>query len=191
MKFSRQSVAQVRQARRLTSSAWILKPVAALVLTAFAVSASLAGASTQASESEASAEFDTVFLNVSAQDRSGLSRFSRSDAVAPGLYAVDIWVNDSRVSHASVKFVVTDTDGNAHACLSRSMLESYGIDFAKAAADQPQAAQTPAVQDCFDLAAAVPGASVDFDFGEQRLVLSIPQKYMRNSARGYRSRRPH
>lgn len=186
MKSSRQSAPQVRQTNPLSSS-WVLKPVAALVLTAFAVSASLGGASAQASEAQASTEFDTVFLSVSAQDRSGLARFSRSDAVSPGVYSVDIWVNDSHVSHGSVKFVATDTDGNAHACLSRSVLDSYGIDFAKAAADRRQDAQTPAPaeQDCFDLAAAVPGASVDFDFGEQRLVLSIPQKYLRNNARGY------
>ena len=39
--------------------------------------------------------------------------------------------------------------------------------------------------ECIDLSAAVPDAAVDFAFSEPKLVLSVPQKYMRNTARGY------
>ncbi len=39
--------------------------------------------------------------------------------------------------------------------------------------------------ECIDLGATVPDATVDFDFTEQKLTLSVPQKYMRNAARGY------
>ena len=35
------------------------------------------------------------------------------------------------------------------------------------------------------------GATVDFDFSEQKLMLSVPQKYMRNAARGYVPSRLH
>ena len=187
MNASRQRIVQDRKAGHSAPATLVLKPVAVLVLAAFAVSAGLFGASARAAEADASTEFNTIFLNVNSQERADLARFSRSDAVAPGVYAVDIWVNDSRAAHERVKFVASDAGGNAQACLPRALLDTFGIDFAKAAADQPQAAQLKAgaAQDCFDLAAAIPGASVDFDFGEQRLVLSIPQKYLRNSARGY------
>jgi outer membrane usher protein len=65
------------------------------------------------------------------------------------------------------------------------MLEGLGIDFAKIGANGQQGAAQPAADECVDLSAFVPGATVDFDFTEQKLALSVPQKYMRNAARGY------
>jgi outer membrane usher protein len=76
-------------------------------------------------------------------------------------------------------------------CFSRKTVQGFGVDFAKAAADSD--AKTNAkdnalesnADECVDLGVAVPGATVEFDFPEQKIVVTVPQKYMRNSARGY------
>ncbi|MEA3085500.1 MAG: outer rane usher protein, partial [Paraburkholderia sp.] len=64
--------------------------------------------------------------------------------------------------------------------------EAAGAEAAPVSAQSDKTAVAAAGADeCVDLGATVPGAAVDFDFEEQKLTLSVPQKYMRNAARGY------
>ncbi|MFM0203875.1 fimbrial biogenesis outer membrane usher protein [Paraburkholderia fungorum] len=64
--------------------------------------------------------------------------------------------------------------------------DAAGAEAAPVSAQSDKTAVAAAGADeCVDLGATVPGATVDFNFEEQKLVLSVPQKYMRNAARGY------
>jgi outer membrane usher protein len=204
-----------------------LSPVAAVVMSAFAVLGGVQSASVNAAESSdagAAVQFDTTFLRTDPKQTVDVSRFARGNMVQPGLYSVDLWVNDVRVARQDVRFVATRDGQSARACFSRQMLETLGVDFAKvgaatgaklpehASADAAEAAAKDThaaagasadataskqsgeaanaanaanADECLDLAAAVPDATVDFDFSEQKLTLSVPQKYMRNAARGY------
>jgi len=138
--------------------------------------------------------FPTTFLRTRPNETVDVARFSRANQVAPGVYNLDILVNGRRLDRIDVRFVGAEGSGGASPCLERSMLENLGVDFSKVEAGDgaagPSAAAAPAAPAadptaCLDIARQVPGAMVDVDFGEQSLSLSVPQKYMRRSARGY------
>ncbi|MDQ7978533.1 fimbria/pilus outer membrane usher protein [Paraburkholderia sp. SARCC-3016] len=181
---------------KIDAVASTLKPITTVVLSVFAVlgSAHAADAPTSsdsAASSNAAVSFDTTFLQTDSTQKLDVARFARGNPVSPGVYSVDIWVNDARVAHEDVRFVPAQTGESARACLGRKSLQGFGVDFAKAAADTgaKQSANDDASSndagECVDLGAVVPGATVEFDFSEQKIVVTVPQKYMRNSARGY------
>jgi len=174
-------------------SAIALKPIATIVLTAFAVLGSAHAVASDVTSAQAASSgavaFDTTFLRTDGAQTVDAGRFARGNTVAPGIYSVDIWVNETRVAHEDVHFVTTAANDNAQPCFSRAKLQGFGVDFSKAAADK-DAKSDPAepaadAQACIDLASAVPGATVEFDFSEQKVIVTVPQKYLRNSARGY------
>ncbi|NYH26353.1 fimbria/pilus outer membrane usher protein [Paraburkholderia bryophila] len=161
-----------------------LSPVATVVMSVFAVLGGVQSASVSASEAhnaDAAVQFDTTFLRTDSTQGVDLARFARGNTVSAGVYSVDIWVNDIRVARQDLRFVAAREGQSARACLSRQMLETLGVDFAKVGVNQ----DAKAGDECVDLAVLVPESSIDFDFSEQKLMLSVPQKYMRNAARGY------
>ncbi|CAE6746040.1 fimbria/pilus outer membrane usher protein [Paraburkholderia haematera] len=186
-----------------------LNPVTAVVLSVFAVLGALETASVNAAEASSTGDavqFDSTFLRTDPKQTVDVSRFTRGNMVSAGVYSVDLWLNDVRVARQDVRFVAAREGDSARPCFSHQMLERLGVDFAKVGADtgakvhaeaaangeaaeskqSAESANAPARADeCVDLSAVVPGASVDFDFTEQKLALSVPQKYLRNSARGY------
>ncbi|MFC0399723.1 fimbria/pilus outer membrane usher protein [Paraburkholderia rhizosphaerae] len=170
-----------------------LKPIAALVWSAFVVVGSAHAADIQQSDTttaNSAVTFDSTFLRTDPTQTVDVARFARSNPVSPGLYSVDIWVNDTRVAHDDVRFIAAEKDESARPCFSRKTLQGFGVDFAKAAADKgarhdADGAPAGSSDECVDLAATVPGATVEFDFAEQKIRILVPQKYMRNSARGY------
>lgn len=164
-----------------------LHPIVAVLMSVFAVAGVVQPAKVNAAQASAvdvpaasAVEFDATFLRIDPAQTVDVSRFARGNPVSPGVYSVDIFVNDMRVAHQDVKFVAAAGGSGAQACLSRQLLETLGIDFAKA-----NATGIAKADDCVDLAAIIPGAMVDFDFSEQKVMLSVPQMYLRNAARGY------
>ncbi|WP_346779222.1 fimbria/pilus outer membrane usher protein [Burkholderia sp. Ac-20365] len=128
-------------------------------------------------------DFDPIFLQGRA--KVDVSRFARDNVVAPGSYSLDIWLNDIRIGRENVTFVATAAGKSARACITRAMLEKWGVDFSRLDSAKDNNAPPPDTGVCMDLGAAVPLATTDFDFGEQKLSMTVPQKYMRNRARGY------
>lgn len=146
--------------------------------------------------------FNTTFLQTSGVGSVDFARFARGNVVSPGVYPVDIWLNGVRVAQEDIRFVAPREGESARACLPDALLRRLGVDFAKVSLDSPQAAADRTTRHdvenganrrdadlagsaCVDLTSVVPDASVDFDFGEQKLNLSVPQKYMTTAARGY------
>ncbi|CAB3761043.1 fimbria/pilus outer membrane usher protein [Paraburkholderia solisilvae] len=170
-----------------------LKPITMVVLSVFAVLGSAHAATAPMSEAASAnggVAFDTTFLRTDPQQTVDVARFAKGNLVSPGVYSVDILVNDTRVAHDDVRFIAAGNGESARPCFSRKALQGFGVDFAKAAADtgakhDVDAAPAANADECVDLGAMVPGATVEFDFQEQKIVVTVPQKYMRNSARGY------
>lgn len=115
-----------------------------------------------------------------AQPGVDLSMFEEGEQ-APGKYRVDILVNDQLIDTRDVNFTYqADASGekSLQPCFSAEELKSFGVKVelfpALKANDQ-----------CVNLPGAIPHASSDFDFNQQRLSLSIPQIAMDNKARGY------
>ncbi|REE23256.1 outer membrane usher protein [Paraburkholderia sp. BL27I4N3] len=169
------------------SGAFRLHPIAALAALAFAMSGAQP-IDAQASEQggPAAVEFDTTFLRTDANATVDVSRFARGNPVSEGVYSVDLFVNGIRVARQDVRFVAARGTVDARPCFNRAMLEKLGVDFAKvAASNEAKTADAGAPDECVDLAATVPDSTMDFDFADQKITLSVPQKYMRNVARGY------
>src|ERR1700761_6414720 len=115
-----------------------LNRVTAVVLSVFAVVGGVQSASVSASETanaDAAVSFDTTFLRTDPNQTVDVARFARGNSVSPGVYAVDVWVNEIRVSREDVRFVAAREGQGARPCLSRKMLESFGVDFAKVGVD--------------------------------------------------------
>jgi len=130
--------------------------------------------------------FDTTFLRTRADETVDLRRFSRANAVMPGLYTVDVWINGLRRDRQDIRFVAGAGGEGARPCLSRRMLQDWGVDLSRVDVHAVPVVDDGAHEEvCLPLAARVPGATAQFDFGEQSLTLSIPQIYVRRSARGY------
>jgi outer membrane usher protein len=123
--------------------------------------------------------FNEQFLDIGGeQSRADLSLFAFGNRVMAGSYLVDVSLNESSVGQSQVVFTDQGEGKNAQACITRAMLEGWGVKVEvfpvlMAAGDQ-----------CVDLAQAIPGSSVSYDSDKLRLTLSIPQAAMKRQARG-------
>lgn len=102
------------------------------------------------------------------------------DVQAPGIYHVDIVINDQLVDIRDIEFrKVEGANGkdSIEPCIPVNLLQSYGV----------KTALFPALgkgNECAKLS-AIPEATSDFLFNTQRLILSIPQAVIENRVRGY------
>ncbi|SFD04506.1 fimbria/pilus outer membrane usher protein [Collimonas sp. OK412] len=127
--------------------------------------------------------FNEQFLDIGGdQSRADLSLFAFGNRVLPGSYLVDVSLNESSVGQSQVNFVDNPDDAadskNAQACITRSMLEGWGVKV------EVFPALMAAGNQCIDLAKAIPGSSVSYNGEKLRLTLSIPQAAMKRQARG-------
>ncbi|WP_158544994.1 fimbria/pilus outer membrane usher protein [Dyella monticola] len=116
-----------------------------------------------------------------------LSRFEKQGYVPPGTYYGDVTVNEAWRAHTNIVLVSTPDGKATQPCYDASTLTRYGIDLRKVAtdADHPARKAMPEGTFCGDIGDYIPGASAQFDPGDQSLSLSIPQIYMSRDARGY------
>src|SRR5690606_3347366 len=129
--------------------------------------------------------FNPAFLSSDPAAVADLSRFS-SSGQAPGVYRVDVWLNDNFLATRDITFNVrksakpSDDDTGLSPCLSLKSLDAMGVNV-----DALPALKEENASHCADIASAIPAASTLFDFERQRLDISIPQAALRNNARGY------
>ncbi|MFC0226274.1 fimbria/pilus outer membrane usher protein [Serratia aquatilis] len=100
---------------------------------------------------------------------------------APGKYRVDVFLNGSMVDTQELDFSLQkDATGkeSLQPCISSSMLETMGVRINSFPAIQASA-------QCVNLSSAIPQASANFRFNQQRLDLSIPQAALNSMAREY------
>lgn len=130
----------------------------------------------------ASVAFNTELIELDnpGMGKADLSAFE-SGAQAPGIYHVDIVVDDQFVETADIHFTAGKTDSGNDAlqpCLNMAQLKRWGV----------KTALFPALdaenRDCVNLL-AIPQATADFQFAAQRLVLTVPQAAIDLPARGY------
>lgn len=114
---------------------------------------------------------------------SDLSKFEQTQAQLPGVYRVDIMVNDEYKITRDVHFVekagVDDATG-LFPCLNLSTLESFGVNVQ----DYPELSQAVDPQ-CLEFTHIVEGSLAQFAFDKQKLLLSFPQAALKNQIRGY------
>ena len=116
-----------------------------------------------------------------------ISKFSQGNVVLPGSYRTDVYLNGQWIGRETLSFVAVEGQDSAQMCLERDALLRLGIDL-DAAQRQSLEAGAPApapFKSCAGIATYLPGASSQFDSGENRLSLQVPQIYLTRQARGY------
>lgn len=106
-----------------------------------------------------------------------VSRFDTRNLMAPGNYRVDVLLNDQPMGRRDIRFVSVGNEAGAEPCVTRALLEQLGV-----ALDTPA---EPGDTACRDVAQWVPLATRHFDAGALVLSFSIPQAYLKRSARGF------
>ncbi|MEB3095772.1 fimbria/pilus outer membrane usher protein [Achromobacter sp. D10] len=103
--------------------------------------------------------------------------------VPPGNYRVDLYSNEVLVGRREISFNRNPANGRVEPCLTLDVLTQLGIDMEKLRAQgkiDPKAEQS-----CMDLAGLIDMATVRFDAGRMRLLVSVPQVAMQRGIRGY------
>lgn len=121
--------------------------------------------------------FDDSMLVGSAKEQHNIARFNQANAIEPGTYHVDLFVNGNFFNRKSLLFSA-GSKGRVTACLSRDILLEAGI--------LPGSIKEEASGsgDCLDLEKQVEGTSSRFDFARLRFDLFVPQALMKREARG-------
>lgn len=128
--------------------------------------------------------FDPAFLSdgQSTINVSDLSHFERNDFQLPGIYRVEISVNDSYVTTRDISFYAI-TSGEKKdqlaPCIDLATLEQYGVQSQL----YPELAKSQ--QNCIPFTEIIDGAQYNFDFIKQTLYLSFPQAALNNRVKGY------
>lgn len=128
----------------------------------------------------AGSSFNEEFLGIGGdQPHADLSLFSFGNRVLAGKYMVDVSLNERAAGQSEIRFAAKDGKHDAEPCLTRGMLDAWGVNVAVF----PELAGA-ADEACVDLLKVIPEAAASYDAGKQRLFVSIPQAALKRSARG-------
>ncbi|WP_409318722.1 fimbria/pilus outer membrane usher protein [Pseudomonas sp. KCJK9016] len=124
-------------------------------------------------------EFDSSFLKGGGSALE-LHRFSSGNYIEPGKYQVDVVVNQTAVGREEVEFYADQERSSAKPCLRAELLDRAGLDLLKIPGLDIKDRKA-----CIDLVGKVESSSVRYEDGDQRLLLSVPQTFLRRSVQGY------
>lgn len=158
-----------------------LSPLALMFLMAFPVYA----AETQEDKSLEYArnvvEFESDLLKLDGGAKVDLKRFSYGSSASPGIYRVNIFVNNIEVSQEQVEFK-EGPNRHVYPCLTPRLIQLINFNEDKLSSDVKQALASPST--CSNLEEIIPEARFEFDSGEQQLTIEVPQIYVNRIARG-------
>ncbi len=153
---------------------------------AIALGGALLAVGNVASADDSLYEFDDRLLMGSTLSTGNLQRFNRGDQADPGVYLVDVYVNDAYVDRAQLQF--RDVGDSTQPCLDETFLrEKLGTRPPESMGAEAAVAQTSAAH-CVDLAKRLPGSAARLDVGRLRLDLSVPQALLIRTPRDHVSR---
>ena len=129
------------------------------------------------------AEFDRSMLAGGDSNAAELARFAHANLVLPGIYNVDVSVNQNWIGRLDVRFAAPTPGASAVPCVDQALLDRMGPAPAKAATDAAAHLKTPDA--CVQMEQLIPGARMVYDQSDLKLDASIPQAYMGQMPRGY------
>ncbi|MCX7512608.1 fimbria/pilus outer membrane usher protein [Frateuria hangzhouensis] len=129
------------------------------------------------------AEFDRSMLAGAGHNTTDLSRFERGNPVLPGVYRVDIYLNNTFAGRSDVRFSAPRPDANAQPCVTADLLQL--LNMSPEQLEPLQQAKLAAPESCTAFADLVPGGTLAFDQSQLRLDASIPQALLKTPPRGY------
>lgn len=126
--------------------------------------------------------FDPAFLNVKNSNNIDISRFNTGSGYLPGVYDLDVYINGVLSSREKISFTEQQ---NKHVlpCLSVNNIKKINFNYENVPADFLGALSSE--QSCINLSLLLPDSAVSYDSGLQQLNISIPNVFLKNTARGY------
>lgn len=135
-------------------------------------------------ESHAEQVFNPEFLadSLPASQISDLSKFDQSTHQLPGVYRVDVYVNDQYAFTRDINFIESAKAKDATGllpCLDAKTLQSFNVNMAQ------YVGLSDTNQTCIDFSSIIEGANTQFEFDKLKLNISLPQVALLNQVRGY------
>ncbi|WP_205781948.1 fimbria/pilus outer membrane usher protein [Burkholderia sp. Ac-20344] len=128
------------------------------------------------------AEFNEMFLK-KGDGPVELSYFEKGSSVAPGVYDVDVSLNQGRAKRESILFK-SDASGEVRPVMTYGLLKALGVDVKRL--EREHKLEAGLADDApVELGSLADGASASFDVGTLALDVSVPQVYAPTQARGY------
>ena len=124
-------------------------------------------------------EFNSDFLSGDAK-KIDINRFNYSNAILPGSYNVDVYINGNWFGKHQIVFKNFENDKNAYTCFSSKQLLEYGIK-----ADVVKNRLAVNNENCQKIGEWVQDSFYEFDTSKLRFDISIPQVAMEKNAKGY------
>ena len=146
--------------------------------------AAAANAPADANAAGGFANFDRSMLAGAGRGTADLARFEHGNPVLPGIYNLDVYLNNNWVGRMDVRFAAPSADANAVPCVSTELLDRMSLAPVKTAAASAAAAKlaSPA---CVHLGDLIPGATLSIEMSSLRMDASVPQAYMSQRPRGW------
>ena len=128
------------------------------------------------------AQFNPLFL----KDKGGavdLRYFEQSNGLVPGVYSIDLYLNQALNRRDEVVFRADEDTDVVHPMLTIGLLRDMGVDVERLEKEGliAQGEEDDALLDI----SAIDGVSVDLDVANLALFLSIPSVYIQRQTRGY------
>lgn len=136
-------------------------------------------------------EFNPAFFGGRNGKAVDLSRFQGGNALTPGVHQLDLYLNGNhagrqqvrvRAADAGTASAATATHADAQPCLPMKVYERIGVNIPLLTAEQ---AVPVSDEQCVGLDGLPPSSRFEVDMSELRADLSIPQIYIKSTARGY------
>ncbi|MBG6029296.1 fimbrial biogenesis outer membrane usher protein [Proteus mirabilis] len=126
---------------------------------------------------------DALNLGIENQvaDINNLDYFSFTGGQLPGVYSVDIYLNNKLIDNRQVRFIFNEEKKVLTPELTKQDLLNWGVK-ESATSQFSQQANTSTVT---DIASIIPNAKYEYDFSRARLSFSIPQIALYNYGQGY------
>lgn len=109
-----------------------------------------------------------------------LSAFANGQEVPAGIYRVDVYLNNTYISTRDIQFQLSKNGNELEPCLSPEQMVLMGVNKYAVPGMEMLAPEV-----CQPLKSMIKGATSEFDVGQQRLNMTVPQLFMVNRARGY------
>lgn len=119
--------------------------------------------------------FNPSFLSSDPSSVADLSSFESGMDVPPGTYNVDVYLNDIFVFNKDITFFL-NKENLLSPCFEKNTLIEMGVSLTSLPKES---------ENCLSLVDFLKGSTVDFNAGEQKLHITIPQIFMSNNHRGY------
>lgn len=124
--------------------------------------------------------FDSALFQGSSKNQKALLRLSKGDNISPGIYKIDLYVNNQFIDNMSINFVENSAT-KVEPCFTPEQLQRAAI-ITNKQQDLKNIAQS---QQCAEISNYVAHAKSQFDLGRLKLDLSVPQSSIKQYPRGY------